>query len=169
METTATDRGVDLARRLEESSERLIAAVAACDEAGWHAPCPDEGRSVGVMVHHIASSIPLVAGWAEQLATGGGLPELTMAEVDAQNAAHAGEHAACTKEEALDLLRRNTTAAADRIRGLSDEQLDRAAPFAIFGGRPVSAQGLLEIVLIGHVDGYPHSHLPKIATALTRP
>jgi hypothetical protein len=159
-------RAQDLAARLEGATDLLIALVEPCSEEQWRAICTNEERSVGVMVHHIATSVPLVLSWAELIGQGQPMLSVTMDTVNHGNAQHAAQYANPDKSATIDLLRRNTAAAADRIRGLSDEQLDRTAPFGVFGGQPVSAQMLIELIMIGHIQGYPHSHLSHIEVAL---
>jgi hypothetical protein len=163
--TENTTRGQALATRLEEATETLIAQVESCSEAQWRASAPNEERSVGTMVHHIAVEAPIVAGWGAQVGNGE-IPPITMEIVHAENAAHAAEHASPDKAETLALLRRNTAIAADTLRDLSDAQLDRTVPLPLLGGQPFSAQMIIELVLIGHIQGYPHSHLPNIEAAL---
>jgi hypothetical protein len=165
--TPNTTRGQALATRLEETTDSLIAQIEPCSEAQWRASAPNEDRSVGTMVHHIAVQAPIVAGWGAQVGNGE-IPSVTMEIVHADNAAHAAEHANPDKAETLALLRRNTAIAADMLRGLSDAQLEQAVPLPLLGGQPVSAQMIIEMVLIGHIQGYPHSHLPNIETALAR-
>ncbi len=155
-----------LARRLEAATETLLQIVEPCTENQWQTICPSEERTVGVMVHHIASVALLVVGWAQQIGKGEPLPPVTMEMVHAGNAAHAQGNAHCTKTETLQLLRQNSAQASAVIRGLSDEQLGRTAPVALFGGQPFSAQAIIEMVLIGHIHGYPHSHLPNIRVVL---
>ena len=117
------------------------------------------------MVHHIAVDAPLIAGWGAQVGRGE-IPTVTMEMVHADNAAHAAAHASPDKPETLALLRHNTAVAVDILRSLSDAQLEQTAPLPLLGGQPVSAQMIIEIVLIGHIQGYPHSHLPNIEAAL---
>jgi len=62
---------------------------------------------------------------------------------------------------AEELLRRNG-AAANVVRGLSDEQLGRSAPMPLIGGAPVSARRMIENVLIGHLQ----EHAGSIRSAL---
>jgi hypothetical protein len=163
--TENSARGQALATRLDEATNTLIAQVEACSEAQWRASAPNEDRSVGTMVHHIAVQAPIVAGWGAQVGKGE-VPPVTMEIVHADNAEHAAAHASPDKAETLDLLRRNTAVAAGILRGLSDAQLDQTVPLPLFGGQPVSAQLIIEMVLIGHIQGYPHSHLPNIQAAL---
>ena len=46
-------RGEELARRVEQGAADRIAAVEGLTEAQWDTICPDEQRSVGVLVHHV--------------------------------------------------------------------------------------------------------------------
>lgn len=86
-------------------------------------------------------------------------------EVVAQlNAKHAGDQAAVTKSAALELLLRNSREAADAVRAFSDEELDRAAPFSLRFGAPVTAQFVVE----DHALRHSWHHLAKIRTALGR-
>ena len=164
--TQNSTHGHMLVTQLAEATSALIALVAPCSEAQWRASVPNEERSVGTMVHHIATNAPIVAGWAKQIGTGESPPSITMEIVHADNARHAAEHVSPDKAETIALLQYNTAAAAAIIRELSNEQLERSAPLALFGGQPTSARLIIEMVLIGHIRGYPHSHMPNIQTAL---
>ena len=87
---------------------------------------------------------------------------MTMDDVHALNAAHAIEHAAVTKETALDLLHRNSAAAADAIRALTDEQLAQAAPASLYADAPLTCQFVLE----DHAVRHSYHHLARITRAL---
>ena len=78
------------------------------------------------------------------------------------NAKHARENAAVTKEAALDLLRRNSAAAAAAIRALSDEELDRAATVSLNADAPLTCQFFLE----DHAVRHSYHHLARIRAAL---
>jgi hypothetical protein len=78
------------------------------------------------------------------------------------NAAHAREQASVTREAALDLLARNSKAAATAIRGLTDEQLDRAAPVSLNADAPLTCQFFLE----DHPVRHSYHHLAAIRAAL---
>jgi hypothetical protein len=78
------------------------------------------------------------------------------------NAGHANEHHAVTKEAALDLLRRNSTAAAAAIRALRDEELDQAAPVSLNSDAPLTCQFMLE----DHAVRHSYHHLARIRGAL---
>jgi len=101
---------------------------------------------------------------AEALA--GGLPVtgLTPADIDKMNAGHALEHDSPAKEETVSLLRRNSAEAAAAIRGLSDEELDRAVPVSLYADAPLTCQFVLE----DHAVRHSYYHLGRIRAALRR-
>jgi hypothetical protein len=80
------------------------------------------------------------------------------------NAAHARDNDAATKEETLDLLRRNSAAAAEAIRALTDADLDRAASVSLYSGAPLTCQFVLE----DHAVRHSYHHLARIQRALAR-
>ena len=132
-------------------------------DAEWTTPIPHDGRTVGVAVHHVGSMYPLEIQLAQLLAAGQPVEGVTMADVNNINAAHARDHAG-TKEEAINHVLRNSTAAAAAIRALSDEQLDRAAPASLYFDAPVTCQFMLE----DHAVRHSYHHLGKIRGALGR-
>jgi len=58
----------------------------------------------------------------------------------------------------LDLLRKNSREAAAAVRTLTDAELDRAAPFSLAFGAPVTAQFVLE----DHAVRHSWHHLARI-------
>jgi len=105
---------------------------------------------------------PLEIQLAQRLASGQPVVGVTWDAVHAINAKHAKEHDAVTKEAAVDLLRRNSAAAASAIRALSDEELDRAAPISLNADAPLTCQFMLE----DHAVRHSYHHLAAIREAL---
>src|SRR5688572_6797763 len=101
-----------LAVRLEAGARALAAFAATLTDAEWRTPVPHDGRTVGVVVHHVASVYPVEIELAQVLAGGQPVSGVTMDDIHALNAKHAAEQAAVTKAAALDLLRANSAAAA---------------------------------------------------------
>jgi hypothetical protein len=113
-----------LADSLEQGARELADEASALTTAEWQTHVPRHGSEIGVMVDHVAS----VYGQLTQMIAGGEpVAGATGEAVNEVNAGHAKEHDGVTKEAALDLLRRNSSAAAAAIRALSDEELDQAA------------------------------------------
>ncbi len=119
-------------------------------------------RSVGVIVHHVASMYPVEIDIAKTIASGKAVTDVTWSAVAEINASHANEYAGVTKPEALELLRRNSRQAAAAVRAFTDEELDRAAPFSLSFGAPVTAQFVIE----DHALRHSWHHLARIRTAL---
>jgi DinB family protein len=163
-ERSASQRANALADRLEQGANALATFASALTDAEWQTPVPKDGRKIGVIVHHVASMYPLEIELAQLLAGGKPVTGVTMDAVNEINARHAREYDAVTKAAALDLLRRNSTAAAAAIRALSDEALDRAAPVSLNADAPLTCQFLLE----DHAVRHSYHHLARLRGALKR-
>ena len=111
-------RAQALADRLELGARALAAFASGLTDGEWNTRIPGDGRTVGVVVHHVASVYPVEIQLAQTLAAGQPIVGVTMDDVHAMNAAHARDYNAVTKETALNLLRGNSTAAAAAIRAL---------------------------------------------------
>jgi hypothetical protein len=153
-----------LADRLERGARALEALATSLTEQEWQTRIPHDGRTVGVVVHHVATMYPLEIQLAQLLAAGKPIEGVTWGVVDGINASHAAEHAGVTKAAALELLRTNSSAAAAAIRALSDEELERAAPVSLNADAPLTCQFMLE----DHAVRHSYHHLAKIRTALER-
>jgi len=107
---------------------------------------------------------PIEIDVAQAVASGKAVTDVSWDVVAGLNARHAHEHAAETKATALELLRRNSREAANAVRAFTDEELDRAAPFSLSFGAPVTAQFVIE----DHALRHSWHHLTRIRTALGR-
>jgi hypothetical protein len=151
-----------LADRLENGARALISFASTLTDAEWQSRMPKDGRKIGVIVHHVASVYPVEIQLAQTVAGGKPVIGVTAADIDAMNAAHAKEHDSATKEETLDLLRKNSAAAAAAIRALSDEELDRAAQVSLYSDAPLTSQFVLE----DHAVRHSYHHLARIQWAV---
>ena len=151
-----------LAERLEQGAQALASFASRLTDAEWHTRIPRDGRKVGVVVHHVATMYPLEIQLAQLLAAGKPVAGVTWDAVNEMNAQHAKEYDAVTKEEALDLLRRNSAAAAAAIRALRDEELDRAAPVSLNSDAPLTCQFFLE----DHAVRHSYHHLARLRGAV---
>lgn len=151
-----------LADRLEQGARALAAFAGALTDKEWQARMPGDGRKIGVIVHHVASVYPVEIHLAEVLAGGQPVTGVTMDAIHEMNAKHAKEQDAVTQEAALDLLKKNSAAAAAAIRALSDEQLDRAAPVSLYADAPLTCQFMLE----DHAVRHSYHHLARLRAAL---
>jgi hypothetical protein len=157
-----SERANALADRLELGARRLAAFANVLTEAQWQARVPGDGRKVGVVVHHVATMYPLEIQLAQTLARRKPITGVTAEAVNRINADHARRHDAVGKEEALDLLGRNSAAAGDAIRALSDDDLDGAASVSLYGGALLTCQFMLE----DHAVRHSYHHLAVIRGAV---
>jgi len=154
-----------LADRIEEGAAGLAAFAEGLSEAEWLEPVSGtDRRSVGVIVHHVASMYPIEIDVARAIASGKAVTDVTWDVVAELNAKHAHEHAEVTKAGALELLRRNSHEAANAVRAFTDKELDRAAPFSLSFGAPVTTQFVIE----DHAMRHSWHHLARMRTALGR-
>jgi hypothetical protein len=153
-----------LADRIEEGAANLAAFAEALSDAEWHTPVSDTDlRSIGVIVHHVASVYPIEIDLARAIAGGNAITEVTWEVVAGMNAKHAQDQAEVTKDSALELLRRNSHEAAGVVRTFTDDELDQAAPLSLSFGAPVTAQFVIE----DHALRHSWHHLARIRKALS--
>ena len=161
-QVAASARAEALARRLELGIDALITFASTLSERQWQTPVPKDGRKIGVVVHHVASVFPIEIQLAQVLAKGQAIAGVTWDDVHAMNAKHAQDNANVTKQEAIDLLRQNSVAAAAAIRALSDEELANAATNSLYADAPLTCQHMLE----DHAVRHCYHHLAKIQAAV---
>jgi hypothetical protein len=135
-----------LAERIEQGAAAVAAFAVGLNDAEWNTVVPGDGRTVGVLVHHVANMYPI---------------EVELADI---NKKHSHEHARCTKVEALEFLNRNSKAAAEAVRSMKDEDLDRAAPVSLNADAPLTAQFFIE----DHALRHSFHHLAKMKAALKK-
>jgi hypothetical protein len=155
-------RAQQLADELRRATGELLATLEAASVEQWRLVVRTEGRSVGVVAHHLASGYPQVFQLVELAVAGQPFPPLTQAMIDAGNAQHAEASAGCGKAETIDLLSRNTARVSAAIRELDDEDLALTGSAPYFGPIPISVEQLIMGGLIEHTL----EHLGSIRTAL---
>ena len=160
--TTRSSQANALADRLEQGARALAALASSLTDAQWQTRIPHDGRKVGVVVHHVAFMYPIEIQVAQTLAGGQPVTGLTWEVVDGINAKHAAENDGVTKQQAMDLLQRNSAAAAAAVRALSDEQLLQAAPVSMYSDAPLTCQFFVE----DHALRHSYHHFAKIRAAL---
>ena len=160
-ESTMKDRVNALANRLEQGSRALASFAESLTDDEWQIQVPHDGRKIGVTVHHVATMYPLEIDLSQKIGRGEPIVGVTSDIIDDINARHAREYSSVTKREALELLQRNSTAAAAAIRALSDEDLDRAVTVSLYADAPLSCQFFLE----DHPVRHSYHHLARLRAA----
>ena len=157
-----TKRSYELARRLELGALALEAFASSLTEFEWQSRVPGDGRKIGVVVHHVATVYPIEIQLAQTLAKGQPIEGITGDFVNRMNAAHAKEFEGVSKEDTLELLRKNSAAAASAIRAFTDDELDQAAPVSLNANAPLTCQFIVE----DHAVRHSFHHLARIRAAL---
>lgn len=159
-----SNRSEMLAKRIEEGAAQLASFAEGLSETEWATPVSDtDGRPIGVIVHHVASVYPIEIEVARTIASGTPITEVTWEAIAEMSKPHR-DQSGVSKAGALELLRRNSSAAADAVREFTDEQLDRAAPFSLSFGAPMTAQFVIE----DHALRHSWHHLARIRKVLGR-
>jgi hypothetical protein len=167
LEALVHSRAEALAARIEEGAADLAAFAEGLSDAEWQTPVTSAGgdrRPIGVIVHHVAFMYPIEIDVARVVASGKAVTDVTWDVVAEINAKHARDNAGVTKAAALELLRRNSREAAAAVRALTDEELDRAAPFSLSFAAPVTAQFVVE----DHALRHSWHHLARIRARVGR-
>jgi hypothetical protein len=155
-------RSARLAERLERGARELADFARSLTDAEWRTNTPSDGRTVGVIVHHVATVYPLEVHLATMMAAGTPIVGITSETIREMNAAHATEHANATKEQTLVVLEENSSAAALAIRAFSDEDLDRAVPVSLYAHAELTCQFMLE----DHAVRHSYHHLSRLRAAI---
>ena len=150
-----------LLAQVEEATAATTAVIKNCSEVEWGTAVPEEGRTVGVVLHHIAYAYPFVVEWACNLAQGEGAPAVSYDDIHAINHQHAEAQADVDPAATLALLKSNAQAAQAQLGQLSNADLQVSAPFALIGGQEISVQQMVQWFLVNHT----HNHVAAIHKA----
>jgi len=160
-----SNRAGALADRIEEGAALLADFAASLTDEEWQTPVSStDHRSIGIIVHHVASVYPIEVDVAKTIAGGKAITEVTWEAIAQMNAGHAQDNGEVTKEATLQLLRENSRQAAAAVRAFTDDELDQAAPFSLSFGAPVTSQFVIE----DHALRHSWHHLARIRKAVGR-
>jgi hypothetical protein len=129
-----SERSDALAADFARANGKALAFARSCTDEQWARTVPGEGWTVGVVLHHVAEGHAQGVRWLGAMASGRGVTD-TADGIDQDNAAHAARAGLVGQVETVALLQTNGSRLEETLRGLSDEDLDRAAPFGPGGGR----------------------------------
>lgn len=138
------ERGDELAKRLERTTEAVLAAVELmrADDDG--------GR---ILLHHLATCHTLVLSLAQAIVNREPLPSISWATIHAINDRHVRANTTVDLPEARRMLRATTNSASETIQQLTDQQLDASSRWGLGAERlAVSARDLIETHMIGHAE-----------------
>jgi hypothetical protein len=149
-----SERAASLADALATVNAEAIAFAQSCTDGQWRTLVPGEGWPVGVVIHHIAEGHANGLRWLETMASGTPVTD-SGPDIDEWNVEHAIRCADVGVVETVALLAQNGARVEAAIRQLTDDQLDRTAPFGPAGGRALPAEQMAAVTAQharGHLD-----------------
>jgi hypothetical protein len=153
-----TQRSESLANRLQQANDALLAAVEHSTAEQWQARCADGEWTQGFSGYHAGASIGNITGMVQAMADGQPFAPVTFNQIDQMNAEFLSQHADCTRDETLALIRQNSPASVAFVRNLTDQQLDHKVSLAV-GLPEMSVEQVIEMLMIGHPAGHMQSIL----------
>ena len=123
-----------LADDFAATNAEAVAFTESCGEDAWARPVPEEGWSVGVVLHHVAEGHDNTLRWLEGMAAGDGVSD-SAEEIDRANAAHAVRARSVTPSETAALL----VPAVPASKRRSGRSATRSSIAAHRSGRPAAA------------------------------
>ncbi len=154
-------RAERLADELQQVTDEVAAFVEAAPDEVWQRQSAPEQCTVAALAYHVADGYSgILDSLVKPIAEGREGPRFGQEDLAKWNAEAAEANAAQPKAAALERLRTQAPPAIAYVRALSDEQLDRGGSLP-FGGDPMTAEAVIEHVLIGH----PRGHLASMQTA----
>jgi DinB family protein len=158
-----SERAAELAADFAAANEEALQFAGSCTDVDWKVDVPGEGWTVGVVLHHVAEQHAQFLRWLRSMTSGEGVSE-SAEDIDRANADHAERATSIGQVETAVLLANNGARIEQALRMLSDEELDRRAPFGPAGGR-VLPTGDLAAVVARHT----REHLASAKQAVARP
>jgi hypothetical protein len=146
-------RAAELADGFAEANGEVIAFATQCTDEQWQTMVPGEAWPVSVVIHHIAEGHAGAREWLETMVKGEAVTT-TIDEIDGRNVDHAARYAGVSVDEAVTLLQSNGAVMEALLRGLSDEDLARQAPFGPADGRSLPVEQMAAVTAqhaLGHL------------------
>jgi uncharacterized damage-inducible protein DinB len=144
-------RGEALAKQFEAKAREAVTVLERLSDGDWKKVTGAEKWTVGATAHHLANAFEAVPGVVTAIASGQMQGLFTRAALDQGNAAHANEHANCTRAETIALFKKSAATAAATVRGLTDDQLAKGGT-VFTDAPPMTAEQLVVGALISHID-----------------
>ncbi len=136
----------ELAKRVRGFTNDVYSFVEKISKDDWKKKC-SEDWSVGVTARHIGAGHFDTVDLTGMIVNEKKLPEITEEQIVEMANQHAREHADCTKDEVLDILKTKGGEMADFVAGLSDEELERSAYFSVMNTDLTARQWVEAVIL----------------------
>lgn len=159
-----SQRATELASKLEQLNDELIALSEHLTDAQWNARSVEEGWPIGAVVAHVANAFPSFARTIAGIAGGETFP-VTWEMLATANAKQVAAYDDGHQDETVASLYRNSAELVAYIRSLTDVQLDAVGHIHLLGHEPVSTARLIEDLVIRHTV----THMASIRESIGHP
>lgn len=153
-----------LADRLLIGANSLAKFAEGLSDLEWNTSVLGDGRTIGVVVHHVASVYPIEVELAKILSKRNPITDVTKDAIDKMNAQHAIENNQADKQKTIKLLKTNSENAANAVREFKDDELDNSASVSLYFDAPLTCQFFIE----DHALRHSFHHLAKIKKTLNK-
>ena len=143
-------RAEQLASQFAQANDDFITFISGLSDDAWLRVCPNEERTMAALAVHVAGGYLFEISAFRSIAEGQDLPVLAKETLDRMNAEGGEKFAEADRSVAVEKLRHDGAIAAEFVRSLSDEQLQRVGAY-IDWVPPMSVEKWIEHVLIGHI------------------
>lgn len=157
-------RGEELAARFAALADEVIAEIGRLDSTDLAKTCEAEQCTVAALACHLANVYGGLADWIGMVVTDQPLPDITMTDIDAMNAAEAIRNAQVGQDEILSRLRANGDRMYSVLRELSDADTARPVSFSLLNGHRVTLGTFIDSALLGQFQ----EHVPSIRATVGR-
>jgi hypothetical protein len=154
-----------LADRCDSAIVAVIELIAQASPDTMQRKCEAEGWTATAVAAHVAISQAFLIDRVRRIVADEEFPPFDAAAFHGGNARAAEENAELSSGQVIALLRDHGAPAAEFVRGLNDDDLDRSRPIPAMGDNPTTAEQFVERVLIGHTE----AHLQSLRQCLTHP
>lgn len=149
-----SERASAVADRFAAANEAMIDLIAGAPEDAMGRTCDAEGWAVAAVGAHVAVSHDFLVERVRRIVAGEASPPFDPVAFHERNARAAEEHARLGRDEVIALLRQHGAQAAAFLGGLSHDDLERTRSIQAMGEQPVTAEQVVERVLIGHINAH---------------
>lgn len=160
-------RAEQLVDQFEAIHREVVAFCESLSESDWTTIIPNEQRTAGVLMQHIAFGYTAESALIRAIVTGQPLPAIytDRALLDEANARDAIDLLPGTQADALKSLDHHARRTARFLRSLSDDDLTKSEEIGIFGGASWTVEEVITRIVLGH----PQLHLASIRAVLLEP
>jgi hypothetical protein len=149
--------------KMAELNAAVLDVTGDVTEAEWQLASVSENWPLGLLASHIANGYKNVTEWIQKVIEGQPVA-ITIDEIDAANHGAEEAYTPVSGAELVERLKAKMDGLTKLVESLSDEQMTKAAPMALAGGREVTPAFLVEHVLTGHTKGHLESFRLTLAS-----